>query len=541
MLPPLKIVLAQVNPTVGDIRGNGALLEQIMGQHASADLIIFPEGVLPGYPAQDLLLEAGFLADLESELRRLAGQTGKATVILGTVRQEDNQLYNTAAVLQNGAINTYRDKTLLPTYDVFDEARYFTAADSAEPLAITLPSGASLRLGLHICEDLWDEGYEQKVCDRLASAGIDLFVNISASPFRTGIHAERKMLIRAKAKRWQVPYFYCNLVGAQDELIFDGRSAIFDGAGNPLQVAAAFREDILALTLPEDFAHPQAEEEIDGPEALCRALTLGIGDYFHKTGHRQAVVGLSGGIDSSVVAVLAAWALGPKQVTGVIMPSVFNAPESAEDARLVARNLGLNLFEMPIESLRQEALHMLTPVLNGNDAGENDLGLAGENLQARLRGLLLMAVANRTGALLLTTGNKTELALGYATLYGDMAGALAPIGDLSKTDVYTVARHLNSQSGQPPIPQSVLEKPPSAELRPGQTDPFDYDLVAPLVEQIITGEIGAGGRLDDPEAAKYRHMIRRAEYKRRQAPPALRVTGKAFGSGRRYPIVNRYE
>lgn len=539
MLPDMKITLAQVNPTVGDIDGNAELVRRNLKQVADdCDLVLFPEGTLPGYPAQDLVLESAFLDDLEAALRQLARETGPATVIVGTVRRDVDGLYNSAAILRDGEIQGYRDKVLLPTYDVFDEARYFTPADRIEPLELTLPGGKTVRLGLHICEDLWDGNYGRKVIDELAAQGADLLVNISASPYRYGIGAERQGLIKAKIARLQLPYVYCNLVGGQDELVFDGHSMLFNGAGELVRAGAMFREDFLELSLTVDLESPESITPDSREGEIAGALVLGIKDYFRKTGHQSAVIGLSGGIDSSLVAVLASQALGAENVTGVIMPSTFNAPQSGEDAQTLAANLGIRQLELPIESLRLEALEVLAPVLNGSRPG-----VAEENLQARLRGLLLMAIANRTAALVLTTGNKTELALGYATLYGDMAGALAPIGDLSKTDVYALARHLNGQSTGALIPESVLTRPPSAELRPDQTDPFDYDRVAPFVENLISRDpagTAEENRLPAEEQARLRAMIRRSEHKRRQAAPVIRVTGKAFGSGRRYPIANRY-
>jgi NAD+ synthase (glutamine-hydrolysing) len=537
-----QIALAQINPTVGDLEGNldlhRGVLRQLSGQ---AEMVIFPEGALPGYPAQDLLFGMAFRKDLHTALETLAGEVGEEWVITGTVRQVGDQLYNTAAVLHKGKIYDYRDKTLLPTYDVFDEARYFTPAERIEPLEIQRESGERIRLGLHICEDLWDYAYPTKVCDVLGEQGVDLFINISASPFRVDRDPRRRELMEEKVQRWNKPYLYCNLVGGQDELVFDGRSLAFDQTSTLIVRGAAFKEDLIRLTLPPD-SPPTGRQEIlpSREDELAGAITLGIRDYFRKTGHTEAIIGLSGGIDSSVVAALAVSALGKDRVMGIGLPTVYSSKASEDDARRLATTLGMRFEMFAIESLRQEMLSALEPMFSGTDEG-----IAEENLQARLRGAMLMAIANKRGALLLTTGNKTEVALGYATLYGDMAGALAPIGDVSKTDVYKLACYLNSQEEGEIIPRTILEKAPSAELKPEQVDPFDYEVVSPLVDELVLNRVTDGDLIAKgypPDLiAHIRSLLLQAEYKRRQAAPTIRVTGKAFGMGRRYPIVNRYE
>ncbi len=539
----LKIALAQINPTVGDIEHNLDLHRRILDEVGDkAELVIFPECALPGYPAQDLLFEKAFMKDLQSAVEALAAEVDSHWVITGTVRQEKNRLYNTAAVLHDGRIAAWRDKTLLPTYDVFDEARYFVPAQKIESVSLTFSSGANIRLGLHICEDLWDHDYEFKVCDVLGEQGVDLFVNISASPFRVDRDPRRRELVVGKAKRWQKPFIYCNLVGGQDELVFDGRSLVCDKSGELTHSGAAFEEDIVYVTIPAGGATVAKTTAaiLSRAEELNGAIVLGIRDYFRKTGHREAIVGLSGGVDSCVTASLAVQALGSEQVIGIAMPTTYSSSDSEQDARQLAGNLGIRFEILPIESLRREIGTALEPFFKGTESG-----VAEENLQARIRGLLLMAVANKRGALLLTTGNKTEVALGYATLYGDMAGALAPIGDVSKSDVYELARFINEREGREVIPRSVLEKVPSAELRPEQVDPFDYELVSPLVDELVLERATDNELLNkgyDPELiAHIRNLLVKAEYKRRQAAPSIRVTGKAFGIGRRYPIVNRYD
>ena len=536
----VNIALAQIDPTVGDVAGNLALVKKFLSEAPpQAEIVVFPECSLPGYPAEDLLFEAPFLAELHQALEILASESVGRWVIVGTVRQEEGRLYNTAAVLYAGKVVAYRDKALLPTYDVFDELRYFTPARQIEPVTLDLASGASLRVGLHICEDLWDQHYDTKVCAILGEAGIDLFLNVSASPFKINRMTERVELARAVANRWHRPYLYCNLVGGQDELVFDGRSLVLDGSGNLALEGAPFEEDLLAISYPVKHAASAPAAKRSRAAELRGAIVLGIRDYFRKTGHSEAVVGLSGGIDSSVVAILAAAALGPDNVLGIAMPSAYSSDASERDARQLAENVGMRLELLPIESLRGAVLETLEPFFKGTDAG-----VAEENLQARLRGTLLMAVANKRGALLLTTGNKTEVALGYATLYGDMAGALAPIGDVSKSDVYELARHLNEAADGELIPRRVLEKTPSAELAPGQVDPFDYEVVSPLVDELVlngASDADLEARGYDPALiTRLRGLLVKAEHKRRQAAPSIRVTGKAFGVGRRYPIVNRY-
>jgi NAD+ synthase (glutamine-hydrolysing) len=535
-----RIALAQINPTVGDISGNLELHSEILTQVGDkADIIIFPECSLPGYPAQDLLFEQSFLRDLASALMQLAQVVGDRWVIVGTVRLEGDSLYNTAVVLHKGELYGWRDKSLLPTYDVFDEARYFTPTHQIEPLVLNNAKGEQLRIGLHICEDLWDQVYEEKVCDILGEQGIDLFINISASPFRVDRDPRRRELITEKVRRWRKPFIYCNLVGGQDELVFDGRSLVFDEKSQLCEVGNAFQEDFFVVKFPFEEVSVKSSSPIHREEELSAAIRLGIRDYFRKTGHQEAVVGLSGGIDSSLVAVLAVQALGAENVLGISMPTSFNQPESEEDARLLANNLGIRMEVLPIETLRVTMLDALEPFFKGSESG-----IAEENLQSRLRGSILMAIANKRDALVLTTGNKTEGGLGYATLYGDMAGALAPIGDVSKIDVYRLAGFMNEDGDQQVIPERVIAKTPSAELRDDQVDPFDYDVVSPLVDKLVVNratnaELEAEG-YDRELIVHIRKLMLNAEYKRRQAAPLIRVTGKAFGIGRRYPIVNHY-
>ncbi|RMF09206.1 MAG: NAD+ synthase [Candidatus Neomarinimicrobiota bacterium] len=398
--------------------------------------------------------------------------------------------------------------------------------------------GRDIRLGVEICEDLWDDDYPISVTADLARAEVDFIVNLSASPYHEGRRDDRAALIRRKVNETSIPFYYCNLVGAQDELIFDGNSLVVDANGHIRAYGRAFEEDLVLVETEgtDSVLLPEIDRDLD----LVDALVCGIRDYFRKTGHREAVIGLSGGIDSSLVAALAVRALAPDQVHGVAMPSEYSSEHSLTDARLLAENLGIDYREIPIAGLFRTYLDALADAFAGTRPG-----VAEENIQARIRGNVLMSLSNKFGWLVLTTGNKTELALGYCTLYGDMSGGLAVISDLSKADVYALSRAINRSAGRDLIPVSCLTKPPSAELAPGQVDPFDYQIVSPLVDAIVedhksvTALIRSGY---DPALVRdiYRR-IRNNEYKRRQAAPGLRVSPKAFGLGRRVPIVNQFD
>ena len=534
----MKVALAQINPTVGALENNSRKITEIIREYSSqCDLIIFPEMVLTGYPPQDLLLDDTFIQKAHNALENIAASVKTTTVIVGTIRQENEKLFNSAAVIQDGSVIAYRDKTHLPTYDVFDESRYFTPAESNEPVELNM-NGTVVKLGLQICEDLWDDEYDTKVSKSLCSQGTELLINISASPFHVNRLEERLELIKGKAKHLMCCFIYCNLIGAQDELVFDGQSCIVNSAGEVIFLSAAFEESVQLVDMekckPIKVLEPPEEEQI------FNTLSLGVKDYFQKTGHSQAVIGLSGGIDSALTAVIAKNALGSENVLGIAMPSIFSSDHSVSDAQALAENLGIQFEIIPIKKINEQMLDGLSPIFNGSEAG-----LAKENLQARIRGNILMAAANKRGALLLNTGNKTETALGYCTMYGDMAGALAVISDLNKTQVYAVARWINAYYNQEIIPENTLTKPPSAELKPDQVDPFDYDVVSPLVD-ILINEPHRSVELEikgySPELIKeLMQKIRLAEFKRRQAAPGIRISPKAFGVGRRYPIVNKFE
>ncbi|MFQ6613465.1 MAG: NAD+ synthase [Fidelibacterota bacterium] len=533
----MKIALCQLNPTVGAFTDNRRKMLQAYKEavQAGATLIVFPELVVTGYPPQDLLYDSAFMDSCRAMNDDLTAHFQLPT-LFGTVESGEAGLYNRAILAQHGKRIGAYTKRLLPTYDVFDEDRYFTPGTAPGVFSVNI-AGETVKIGVEICEDLWDQNYPVKVTADLAAAGVDLIVNISASPFHEGRREDRAALIRSTVRETGIPFYYCNLVGAQDELIFDGNSLAVDREGRLIGIGAGFQEDMVliqpdrqsALVLP---SHDRESQLVD-------ALVLGIRDYFQKTGHGEAVIGLSGGIDSSLVAALAVEALGRSQVHGVSLPSTITSDHSRSDALELAKNLGIDFREIPIAPAVESYNHLLKTSFSGTESG-----VAEENIQARIRGNLLMALANKFGWLVLTTGNKTELALGYCTLYGDMSGALAVISDLSKSDVYALSRKINRRAGKPIIPENCLRKPPSAELSPNQVDPFDYSIVSPLVDAIVEDHKSVSSLIRsgfEPNLVReIYHRIRNNEYKRRQAAPGLRVSPKAFGLGRRIPIVNHF-
>ena len=534
----MKVSLCQINPTVGAIERNMDLIMKWYQKAvaAGAELTVFPELVLVGYPPQDLLLRRRFLDKAEMALKSIAEKT-TIPMIIGNPLRENGKLYNCAFVCGHGEIAGHYKKRLLPTYDVFDEDRYFTSGESTEVIEVEFDNKL-VKIGMQICEDLWDEDYACNLAKSLKEKGAECIVNISASPYRAGRLADRSKLIASKVTETALPFFYCNIVGAQDELIFDGQSLAYDGKGNLIGQGPAFKEDIVLV----DSANSETIElkTARREQKIYQALVLGVRDYFRKTGYKKAVLGLSGGIDSSLTGCIAVDALGPNNVHGVSMPSRYSSDHSMDDAKTLAKNLGIDYRTISIESIIGRFDESLEESFNGSETG-----VAEENIQARVRGSLLMALSNKFNWLVLSTGNKTELAMGYCTLYGDMNGGLSVISDLSKTDVYALSHWVNEEAGSERIPVSSIEKPPSAELRPDQVDPFDYDVVSPLVSALIEDEksptelIAEGA---DPELIKdISRRIRINEYKRRQAAPGLRVTSKAFGIGRRVPIVNLFD
>ena len=534
----MKVVLAQINPTVGALSDNTQkIIEIIKDYSAKCDLIIFPEMCLTGYPPQDLLIETVFIEKTADALKNIMVNVQATPVIIGTIRQEEDKLFNTAVVLQNGEVIACCDKTHLPTYDVFDEDRYFSSADSRIPVKLDI-QGKSVTLGIEICEDLWDEDYETKVSRELVHTGAEILINISASPFHVNRMYERLDIIKDKSSDLKCYIIYCNLVGAQDELVFDGHSCVVNPSGELVALLPSFREDIRIIDI--ENCQPVGCIESSEEEQIFSALSLGVRDYFIKTGYEKAVLGISGGIDSALTAVIASDALGAENVLGISMPSIYSSKHSIDDAKTLAENLGIDFQIIPIKKINKQMLNDLSPVLNGSPAG-----LAEENIQARIRGNILMAAANKKGALLLNTGNKTETALGYCTMYGDMAGALAVISDLNKSQVYSVSRWINKDAGKEVIPENSINKAPSAELNPGQLDPFDYDVVSPLVDRMISEPQNISSLEKDGYSkeliSELLQKVRISEYKRRQAAPGIRVSKKAFGVGRRYPIVNKFD
>jgi NAD+ synthetase len=542
----VKIALAQLNTTVGDLSGNEAKI--LTAYHravaAGVELLVLPELAITGYPPRDLLSRAHFVEQNLAVLDRLAAATGPVGLLVGFVGRNPHrpgrESTNSAALLQNGRILAVRHKTLLPTYDVFDEDRYFEPATENTPVQFN-----GHLLGLTICEDIWndedfwaDRRYRRNPAMDLVAEGATILFNISASPWHVGKHETRYRMLASLAAKTRVPLVYCNLVGGNDELIFDGGSLVFNQHAQLVGQGGSFAEDFqvvdLASRQPVALAAPVAAEQVH------QALVLGLRDYLHKCGFTAAVLGLSGGIDSAVTACLAVVALGAENVMGVSLPSQYSSQGSLDDARILAENLNIRYEVIPI----QPPFDVTKQQLKGVFAGRAE-DLAEENIQARLRGVILMAISNKFGSLLLTTGNKSEMAVGYCTLYGDMSGGLAVISDLPKLMVYELARWINRD--REVIPEPSITKPPSAELRPGQTDqdslpPYevlDAILEAYVVRQQSPAQIIAAGL---PEAAVRQvvQLINRTEYKRRQAAPGLKVTTKAFGVGRRIPVAQRF-
>ena len=534
----MKIALCQINPTVGAIKQNKELILKKYQEaiNLGAELIVFPELALIGYPPQDLLLRNKFINNAAVALDEIAKQS-TIPIIVGSTLVENDQLYNCSYICANGQIIDHYKKILLPTYDVFDEDRYFKSGD--QPVIVEIAIGPKIKkIGLQICEDLWDHTYSRNLAGQLKNAGAELIINISASPYRVDRLVDRCNLIKTKVDNTGIPFLYCNLVGAQDELIFDGQSVVYDGKGNLLAQGNSFVEETIIVDL--DNQEPIELNVLQREEKIYNALVLGVKDYFTKTGHTEAVLGLSGGIDSSLTACIAVDALGSDNVHGVSMPSKYSSEHSKDDAKELAQNLGMDYQVVSIESIVDSFEHSLKASYNGTEPG-----VAEENIQARARGSIIMALSNKFNWLVLSTGNKTELAMGYCTLYGDMNGGLSVISDLSKTDVYALSRWVNENSDKERIPLNSIDKPPSAELKPDQVDPFDYDVVSPLVTALVDNQKSPSKLIKegaDPELVEdISRRIRINEYKRRQAAPGLRVTSKAFGMGRRVPIVNKYD
>jgi len=551
----ITLAIAQLNPTIGAIAANAEnILNTVKTAHSQgADLVLTTELALCGYPPRDLLLNPSFIDLIDHQLQQLAQAIPpEIAVLVGTVSrnnqaaaQGQKTLWNSAALLHQGRIKQYFHKCLLPTYDVFDEDRYFAAADHSDSFTLK-----NTKIGVTICEDLWNDqafwGQRHYPIDPLAnlvSQGVDLVVNLSASPYSVGKHRLRESLISHSAKRFNLPLIYVNQTGGNDDLIFDGGSFAVDRQGQLVSRSPLFKEDLRYLQYDPEKRDLQPTTLAQTPETkeaeLFQALVLGVKDYLQKCGFQKVVLGLSGGIDSSLVAAIAVAALGSENVLGILMPSPYSSEHSVTDALALAENLAIQTQTVPIGRAMITYGQMLDPLFH-----DTPFGIAEENLQSRIRGNILMAIANKFGYLLLTTGNKSEMAVGYCTLYGDMNGGLAAIGDVPKTQVFALCQWLNRE--QEVIPPNVLTKPPSAELKPGQIDQDflpPYDILDNILDRLIHHHQSAQMIIEagfEPEIVlKVCRLVKRSEFKRRQAAPALKVTDRAFGTGWRMPIAER--
>jgi len=563
----MNIAIAQLNPTIGDLRGNAdrILAAAQTARDDGASLLLTPELSLCGYPPRDLLLDPSFIDAMEAAARDLARRLPSGIAVLvglavrnpDAARQGGKDLFNSIALLRDGAIDRVFHKRLLPTYDVFDENRYFEAAidlaDAASHVfTLAADGGETIRVGVTICEDLWnDEAFWGKRLYRcnpiadLAAAGVDAIVNLSASPYTLRKQHLREAMLRNVATRYGLPIFYANQVGGNDDLVFDGNSVAIDSSGTVASRAAHCQTDAIVVTLD-----PRTHTVAPGPIApypedenaeIWAVLVLGVRDYARKCGFTKAVLGLSGGIDSTLVAAIAAEALGADNVLGILMSSPYTSQASVDDAIALADRLGIQTQNLPIGPIMQGFDRSLDELFAGTESG-----VAEENIQSRIRGTLLMAIANKFGHLLLSTGNKSEMAVGYCTLYGDMNGGLSVISDVPKTRVYALCEWLNGDRGREILPRNILEKPPSAELRPDQRDSDslpDYDALDDILDRLVhqhqsADRIAAAGH-DRATVDRIIAMVTRAEFKRRQSAPGLKITDRAFGTGWRMPIAAR--
>lgn len=544
----MKIALAQINTTVGDFEGNVAKILQYarMAVERKADLVVFPEMAVCGYPPRDLVEKQDFIDRSEAELSRLSHLLPDIPALIGYVRasrvQTGKAVSNAAALVYRGKVLVDYVKILLPFYDVFDESRYFEPGNTVGVFDLE-----GVRIGITICEDIWNDKnfwrkrlYPRDPVEEITRAGAKLLLNIASSPYSTEKIQLRHDMLRTIAAEHKIPVAYVNHVGGNDQLVLDGSSLAFNAAGTLIARAKSFEEDLVVFDASGTLAdiHDAPASEI---ESVYKALLLGMRDYMRKCGFKEAIVGLSGGIDSAVVVTLAADALGPENVHAIAMPGPYSSTGSVRDAEDLAKRLGVEFRVIPISSIFDGYLHTLKASFEGRAADVTE-----ENIQARIRGNILMALSNKLGAMVLSTGNKSELAVGYCTLYGDMAGGLSVIADLPKTMVYALARYLNRE--QERIPRSCIEKPPSAELKPNQKDqdtlpPYDtLDLILKgiIEDRLSPRDIAAKYKIDLALVDDVVRRVTRAEYKRQQAAPALKVTAKAFGMGRRYPIAQRF-
>jgi NAD+ synthase (glutamine-hydrolysing) len=578
--PKLRVALAQIDTTVGDVQGNTRLAADSIARarEAGAQLVVLPEQTITGYPAEDLWLKPHFLQAANLALEELASRIEGIVALVG-YPERDSATYNSVAVIADGSIRASYRKVLLPNYSVFDERRYFEPGEGPALIEVN-----GIRVGLTICEDIWYPGPPASV---EALAGASLIVNPSASPYHRGKGIAREEMIRQRARETGAAFALCNLVGGQDELVFDGHSVVVSQRGETLARAPQFEEGLVVcdLAVPPNPETPRdsvavpviARLEVPAPERpveaeiapvlgeeaeVYAALTLGLRDYVQKNRFERVLVAVSGGIDSALVLLIAADALGPDRVTGVVMPSPYSSSETQEDARAIVRNAGAELVELPIEEAMRAYEHVLGEGASAAEGEEEHPGaesareletggpgteLAAENIQARIRGNLMMALSNQSGWLVLTTGNKSEMSVGYATLYGDMAGGFAVIKDVPKTLVYRLVRYRNSIADREVVPESVLERAPSAELRPDQRDDDSlppYEVLDAILSAYVEEDRGrdeiVGDGLEPGLVDEVIAMVDRSEYKRRQAPPGIRITPKAFGRDRRLPITNRF-
>ncbi len=536
----MKVAIAQINVTVGSLKANTDKAIQYIkdAYDLGADIVLLPESTIPGYLTLDLLFNRQFIKDNLNELDRLTAECPDIIAIVGYVQEINGKLFNAAGVIQNGKLIGKVFKNKLPTYDVFNENRYYVSGDKQIPVKVIVDD-ININAGVQICEDMWDTS-ENNITSTLVSNNADIILNISASPYVEGKLSERIKLITDHSKNTGKAFVYCNLVGGQDEIIFDGASLATDTNGNLIHISPSFKENLSIVDFNLDNTPALTYSSDDHTEDSFNAIQLGIHDYILKSGFNSAILGMSGGIDSALVAVIASEAIGPEYLTGVSMPSQFSSDHSKSDAEELSNNLGIHFRQIPIKSTYDNYLNILKPHFNGAESDETE-----ENIQARIRGNILMALSNKFNHLLLSTGNKTELALGYATMYGDMAGGLAPINDVSKLQVYKLCRYYNELKGSPIIPESVFDKTPSAELSEGQVDPFDYEIISPLVDDIIQLGLAKDELLDKGYDAdtieQIIKMIKSSEFKRRQSPPGIKITNKAFGIGRRMPLINHYK
>ena len=547
----MKIALAQTNTTVGDLSGNAQKILSFSQRaaQAQADVVVFPELTLTGYPPRDLLEKQSFLDRVEQQLNRIASESASLnlSIICGTVTRtgasSGNPIYNTAAVLHGGSVVFRQNKMLLPSYDVFDEKRYFEPASKQSPLTLD-----DSPVALTVCEDAWNDKqywerrlYSRDPVEELATAGPRLLISINASPYHMGKRAQRHEIFAATARRFNLPIVYVNQVGGNDQLVFDGASFAIGADGRLITTAASFEEDLVFFD-SETLLGGRHDTHPDECEAVYEALVVGTRDYIRKCGFQRVIIGLSGGIDSSLTAAIAVDAVGRENVIGVGMPGPYSSEHSVTDARDLAHNLGIRFELISIRKQYEAFLEALNPVFDGGT-----IGVTEENLQSRLRGVTLMAMSNKWGALVLTTGNKSELAVGYCTLYGDMCGGLAVISDVPKTLVYALSRVANVRHPNA-IPENVFIKAPSAELRPDQKDTDslpEYDILDQILRCYIESndspqKIAGSLNLPVTLVRDIVNKVDRNEYKRQQAAPGLKVTTKAFGIGRRFPIAQRF-